>query len=90
MTGDRIELRGLRARGFHGVLDFALAGVDQRTAAGLLIAAGGQRVQRQRVGIGHRAFLFDEDGKRSDFERRQERQWTRGHGEIDGVRFKEV
>jgi dihydroneopterin aldolase len=22
MTGDRIELRGLRARGFHGVLDF--------------------------------------------------------------------
>ena len=40
-------------RGQH----LGLGGVDHRVARGLLVAAGDQRVQRQRVGVGHGVLL---------------------------------
>jgi hypothetical protein len=43
-----------------GLHDVALAGFDDRVAAGFLVAAGHERIDRERIGVGHGALFFDE------------------------------
>ena len=43
-----------------GRLDFAFARLDDGLAARLLVAAGDERVQRERVRVGNRELLLDE------------------------------
>src|SRR5205085_2534767 len=51
------------------LLHVRLAGVEDRIAAGLLVAAGNQRVARQRIGVRDRALLFDEHAKHAGLQR---------------------
>ena len=48
-----------------------LAGVDHRLARRLLVAARHQRVQRQRVGVGHRVLLLHQHAEHARFQRGQ-------------------
>ena len=54
-----------------GGLHVRVACLDHRIAAGLLRAAGDERVQRQRVSVGHGLLLLDEDAENTGFEKRQ-------------------
>lgn len=45
--------------------------VHHRRASGLLIAAGRERVERQRIGIRHRVLLLDQYAEHARFERRE-------------------
>jgi len=54
-------------RGLH----LGVGGVEQRFAAGLLVAPGNERVERQRIGVGDRVLLLDQDAEHAGFEQRE-------------------
>ena len=51
----------------HGVSDSALAVVDDGITAGLLVACVGERIGRQRVLIGRRRLLLDQNSENANF-----------------------
>ena len=61
--GERLEVV---ERGLH----LGLGGLEDRVAAGLLVAARDERVERQRIGVGDGVLLFDEDAEDSGLEQR--------------------
>lgn len=62
-----------------GGLDFGLGHAHHRRAGRLLIAAGGQGVQRKRVRIRDGVLLFDQHAKNTGFERSKVAQgWVHG------------
>ena len=68
-------------RGLH----FGLAGVHHRLAARLLIAARGEREQRERIAVGHGVLLLDEHPQHAGFERR-ENDRIHSHGAVKELR----
>jgi hypothetical protein len=52
-----LDHQGALAQFIQGLLDLALAGVHHRIAAGLLVAAGHQGIEAERIGVGNRVFF---------------------------------
>jgi len=75
----RFDDKRQRSQVIHACLYFALAGVEDRIAARLLVAARNQRIQRQRVRVGHRVLLLHQYTEHTRFEQRQRGQ-RRDHG----------
>ena len=67
---DQAQLLQAVHRGQH----LRIGGIDDRLARGLLVAAGHQRVQRQRISVRHRVLLFHQHRQHAGFQRRQRPQ----------------
>ena len=52
---------------------FTIRRVDDRVATRLLIAAGDECVERQRIRVGNGSFFFNENAEHACFEKRGER-----------------
>lgn len=73
-----LEARHAAAAAFHheaqrfqsvdGGEDFRFSNVHHRRACGLLVAAGNQRVECERIGVGHRVLLLDQDAEHAALE----------------------
>ena len=60
-------------------LHLRLAELEHRVATGLLVAARHQRVERQRIAVGHGALLFGQHAEDAGFDKGQDGQRS-GHG----------
>ena len=66
-------------RGLH----LGLGGLDHGIAAGLLVAARDERVQRERIAVGDGVLLLDQDAEDAGLEERKGGQ-IGGHGKLRG------
>ena len=60
-------------------LHLGFARIEDGIAARLLVAARGEREQRERVGVGHRVLLLDQDAQDAGLEQRKD-GWIHGGG----------
>jgi hypothetical protein len=90
-----LEARHAAATAFHheaeplqsvdGGQHLGFGRVHHRGAAGLLVAAQSQRIQRERIAVRHRVLLFDQHAEDAPFEQRQRADCGAGGGVGCGV-----
>ena len=71
----------MRLQRVERLLHVAVGCVEDGIAARLLIAAGDERVQRQRIGVRHRVLLLDQNAQHARLEQRQQRTRVSAFGE---------
>jgi hypothetical protein len=67
-----VDDQGLAFERIQGVLNLALSDVHRRLAAALLIAAGDERIEGERVVVGRGELLLDQHREDARLQRRED------------------
>ena len=72
-----LEHQAQRLEAIGGGQHLGIGGLDHRRACGLLVAAGHQRIERQRIGVGNGVLLLDQHAEHAGLEGGQRAQRPR-------------